>query len=54
MKVTLMGLGAMGSGMAQRLLDAGFELTIFNRTPERAKRLLEAGAERGDRHLHRC
>jgi 3-hydroxyisobutyrate dehydrogenase len=39
-----MGLGAMGSGMAQRLLDAGFELTIFNRTPERAKRLLEAGA----------
>ena len=44
MKVTLMGLGAMGSGMAQRLLDAGFELTIFNRTPERAKRLLEAGA----------
>jgi 3-hydroxyisobutyrate dehydrogenase len=44
MKITLMGLGAMGSGMAQRLLDAGFELTIFNRTPERAKRLLEAGA----------
>ena len=44
MKVTLMGLGAMGSGMAQRLLDAGFELTIFNRTPERAKRLMEKGA----------
>jgi 3-hydroxyisobutyrate dehydrogenase len=44
MKVTLMGLGAMGSGMAQRLLDARFQLTIFNRSPERAKRLAEVGA----------
>jgi 3-hydroxyisobutyrate dehydrogenase len=44
MKVTLMGLGAMGNGMAHRLLDARFELTVFNRSPERAKRLLEAGA----------
>jgi 3-hydroxyisobutyrate dehydrogenase len=44
MKVTLMGLGAMGSGMAHRLLDARFDLTVFNRSPERAKRLLEAGA----------
>jgi len=44
MKVTLMGLGAMGSGMAHRLLDARFDLTVFNRSPERTKRLLEAGA----------
>jgi 3-hydroxyisobutyrate dehydrogenase len=44
MKITLMGLGAMGSGMAHRLLDARFELTVFNRSPERAKRLQEAGA----------
>jgi 3-hydroxyisobutyrate dehydrogenase len=44
MKVTLLGLGAMGSGMAHRLLESGFELTVFNRSSERAKRLQEAGA----------
>ncbi|MBV8143030.1 MAG: NAD(P)-dependent oxidoreductase [Verrucomicrobia bacterium] len=44
MKVALIGLGTMGSGMGAQLLKAGFALTIFNRTSERAKPLLELGA----------
>ncbi|MBX9859573.1 MAG: NAD(P)-dependent oxidoreductase [Sphingomonas sp.] len=31
-KIAFLGLGAMGSRMARRLLDAGHELTIWNRT----------------------
>lgn len=34
----------MGRRMAQRLLDAGYDLTVFNRTPERARDLVAAGA----------
>jgi 3-hydroxyisobutyrate dehydrogenase-like beta-hydroxyacid dehydrogenase len=31
-KVAVVGLGAMGSRIARRLLDAGHELTVWNRT----------------------
>ncbi len=34
----------MGSGMAARLLGAGFPLTVYNRSPERARGLAAAGA----------
>jgi 3-hydroxyisobutyrate dehydrogenase-like beta-hydroxyacid dehydrogenase len=37
------GLGAMGAGIAQRLLDGGYELVGWNRTREKAKPLLDAG-----------
>jgi 3-hydroxyisobutyrate dehydrogenase len=43
-RVALLGLGIMGGGMARRLLDAGFPLTVFNRSPEKAKPLADAGA----------
>jgi 3-hydroxyisobutyrate dehydrogenase len=42
--VALLGLGIMGSGMAGRLLGAGFRLTIYNRTTERTKAFRERGA----------
>jgi 3-hydroxyisobutyrate dehydrogenase len=35
--VAVLGLGTMGSGMAHRLLDAGFAVKLFNRSPERYK-----------------
>src|SRR3954465_9615506 len=35
--VAVLGLGTMGSGMAHRLLDAGFSVKLFNRSPERYK-----------------
>ena len=34
----------MGSGMAGRLLSAGFPLTVYNRTREKTQRFAEAGA----------
>ena len=43
-KVALIGLGTMGIGMGGRLLGAGFPLTVFNRTPERAAELVKQGA----------
>jgi 3-hydroxyisobutyrate dehydrogenase len=43
-RVAFLGLGIMGSGMARRLVDAGFPVTVHNRSPERARPLAEAGA----------
>lgn len=43
--VALLGLGIMGSGMAHRLLGAGFPLTIYNRTAEKAAAFGERGAK---------
>ena len=45
-QVGFIGLGIMGQGMSRNLLDAGHDLTVWNRTPERAEALVEAGASR--------
>jgi 3-hydroxyisobutyrate dehydrogenase-like beta-hydroxyacid dehydrogenase len=45
MKVGFIGLGRMGTAMAQRLLQAGHEVAVFNRTAEKAKPLADAGAK---------
>ena len=42
-RVGFAGLGAMGAGIAQRLLDAGYEVVGWNRTREKAQPLLDAG-----------
>jgi 3-hydroxyisobutyrate dehydrogenase/2-hydroxy-3-oxopropionate reductase len=42
--VAVLGMGAMGSRIARRLLDAGHRVTVWNRTPDRAAPVLEAGA----------
>jgi 3-hydroxyisobutyrate dehydrogenase len=42
--VAVVGLGAMGSRIAGRLLEAGHDLVVWNRTAERAAPLVEAGA----------
>ncbi|HEX5469119.1 MAG TPA: NAD(P)-dependent oxidoreductase [Gaiellaceae bacterium] len=44
--VAFVGLGAMGERMARRLLDAGHELSVWNRTPAKAEALVAAGARR--------
>ena len=44
MKLGFIGLGSMGLAMAQNLLAAGHELTVFNRTRARAEPLREQGA----------
>ena len=43
-RLAILGLGRMGTGMAQRLLDAGFPLTVWNRTAASARPLVAAGA----------
>jgi 3-hydroxyisobutyrate dehydrogenase-like beta-hydroxyacid dehydrogenase len=42
-RIGFAGLGAMGAGIARRLLDAGYEVVGWNRTKERAQPLLDAG-----------
>ena len=42
--VAVIGLGAMGARIAARLLDAGHDLVVWNRTPEKADPLVARGA----------
>jgi 3-hydroxyisobutyrate dehydrogenase-like beta-hydroxyacid dehydrogenase len=42
--VAVVGLGAMGSRIARRLLEAGHDLAVWNRTAEKAAPLVDAGA----------
>jgi 3-hydroxyisobutyrate dehydrogenase-like beta-hydroxyacid dehydrogenase len=44
MKIAFLGLGKMGTPMARRLLAAGHELTVWNRTRERTEVLAAEGA----------
>ena len=44
MDVAVVGLGAMGSRIAGRLLAAGHSVTVWNRSPGRAEPLAAAGA----------
>jgi 3-hydroxyisobutyrate dehydrogenase len=46
MRIGFIGLGTMGNAMAGRLLDAGLELTVHNRTRDRELPLAERGARR--------
>jgi len=43
-QIAMMGLGAMGIRMAKRCLDAGLKVVVYNRSPEKAKALVEQGA----------
>ena len=43
-KIAFLGLGAMGSGMARRLLDAGHDVAVYNRTRATADMLGADGA----------
>lgn len=38
------GLGRMGEAMCLRLVDAGLPVRVWNRTPEKARALVDAGA----------
>lgn len=44
MRFGFIGLGIMGGRMAANLQDAGYELLVHNRTSEKGKGLIEAGA----------
>jgi 3-hydroxyisobutyrate dehydrogenase-like beta-hydroxyacid dehydrogenase len=40
-RIAFLGLGIMGSRMAANLVKAGFELTVWNRTPAKAQQFCE-------------
>ncbi len=44
-RVGFIGLGIMGQGMARNLLQAGFDLTVWNRTATKADALVSEGAK---------
>ncbi|TMV82956.1 NAD(P)-dependent oxidoreductase, partial [Thioclava sp. BHET1] len=44
-KIAFLGLGAMGARMASRLIEAGHEVTVWNRSPDAMKPLMAKGAQ---------
>ena len=54
MKVGVIGLGNMGSGMAANLLKAKHEVTVYNRTSSKAKALVEWGAHYAAQAAEAC
>src|SRR5947207_9020012 len=46
--IAVIGLGAMGSPITRRLLDAGHDLVVWNRTGEKAEPLVDLGAGSAD------
>jgi 3-hydroxyisobutyrate dehydrogenase-like beta-hydroxyacid dehydrogenase len=44
MKLGFIGLGRMGAGMASNLVKAGHEVTVYNRSAEKTRALVEQGA----------
>jgi len=44
-KIGFIGLGIMGAAMAGHLLDAGFEVSVYNRTKSKADDLVSRGAK---------
>src|SRR3954451_3662325 len=43
--VALLGTGTMGAGMARNVAAAGLPLRVWNRTPDKARPLADAGAQ---------
>jgi 2-hydroxy-3-oxopropionate reductase len=46
--VAFIGLGIMGGPMAANLVEAGFDVTGYNRSPDKVKNLVEAGGRGAD------
>ncbi len=44
MRIGFIGLGIMGSRMAMNLMDAGYDLTVYNRTQSKTEPLIQKGA----------
>lgn len=47
-RLAWIGLGVMGTSMSRRLLEAGYRVTVHNRTRSKADPLLELGAQWAD------
>ena len=49
MKIGFIGLGQMGAAMASNLVQAGHDVTVWNRSPDKTEPLVAAGATRAER-----
>ncbi|WP_017815406.1 NAD(P)-binding domain-containing protein [Paenibacillus shenyangensis] len=47
--IGFIGLGSLGMPVAVNLLQAGYALTVYNRTPEKAQPLVAQGAQQAVR-----
>jgi len=47
-RIGWIGTGVMGRWMCQHLMDAGYSMTVFNRTPEKCQPLVDLGATLAD------
>ena len=54
MKIGFIGLGHMGSAMAANLVKAGHDVTVFNRSADKRRALLELGAHEAARIADAC
>ena len=54
MKIGFIGLGRMGSAMAENLLKAGHDVTVFNRSPDKSRPLLDLGAHQASSIAGAC
>ena len=54
MRIGFIGLGNMGAAMAANLLGAGYEVTAYNRSPEKVAALAERGAVAADSVAAAC
>jgi 3-hydroxyisobutyrate dehydrogenase len=45
MRIGVAGIGRMGGAIAARLIEVGHEVTVWNRTPDKLKSLVDAGAK---------
>jgi 3-hydroxyisobutyrate dehydrogenase-like beta-hydroxyacid dehydrogenase len=54
MKVGFIGLGNMGQAISGRIIDGGFDLTVYNRTRSKADALEQKGARVADSVAEAC
>jgi 3-hydroxyisobutyrate dehydrogenase-like beta-hydroxyacid dehydrogenase len=54
MKIGFIGLGRMGSAMAENLLKAGHDVTVFNRSPDKGRPLVDLGARQASSIADAC
>lgn len=47
-RIASLGLGIMGSSMGSNLLEAGFDVTVWNRTRDECRPLVEQGPRQAD------
>ncbi len=45
MQIGIAGIGRMGAAMAERLMEVGHTLTVWNRSPDKTRKLADAGAK---------